>query len=627
MEAEVAVGMTRLAIIDPTSGWQPLWNEDRSVAVVANGEIYNHIELRRVLEQRGHRLDSRSDCAVVPHLYEDHGVDFVHQLRGMFAIAVLDLRKRQLILVRDRMGEKPILLAEHDGRIAFASELSALVAAGLVPAEPDHEAIRLYYHWGFVPEPLSPLIRSRKLPAGSMLTIDLKSGIHHEQRWWNLEDAPPIVGDPTVRIAETLREISEITMRSDRPISVALSSGIDSSALAVMAQRHSSQPIQAISIGYPGSSFQDESHMAAEFAASLGLPFSRVDVRCEEVVAGFPELCIRRDEPIADIAGSAILALAKASRAAGAPVMLSGLGGDELFWGYRWHRECVAATLLAHRTRHRGLLTLGNYLRVKRPPVSIVGSINWMIDVGGLLSGVQRWSRDRAAPADQLVFWDEIREYVAAQRLLPSIAGGLLLEATADPAALFRGRDPLDRPDIALTGLICDTYLRSNGLAQTDRLFMSAGVEPRVPLVDYKLAETVVGLRKAHPDHEYGEKAWLRSALRGTLPDSILNRRKRGFTPPWRKWTTALYERFGEDLRGGALVSHGVLSERGAEIISKPLDALRRPTPLSFSSLVLEQWLRGMMAIAPADHRMPAGEPNLQALMSFHDRSPANRID
>ena len=214
-----------------------------------------------------------------------------------------------------------------------------------------------------------------------------------------------------------------------------------------------------------------------------------------------------------------------------------------------------------------------------------------------------------------------------AERLLSSIAGGLLLEATADPAALFRSRDPLDRPNIALTSLICDTYLRSNGLAETDRLFMSAGVEPRVPLVDYKLAETVIGLRKAHPDHGYGEKAWLRSALRGTLPDSVLNRRKRGFTPPWRKWTTALYERFGEDLRGGALVSHGVLSERGAEIISNPLDALRRPTPLSFSSLVLEQWLRGMMAIAPADHRMPAGEPNLQALMSFHDRSPIQRID
>jgi asparagine synthase (glutamine-hydrolysing) len=606
-----AIGMTRLAIMDPAGGWQPILNEDESIAVVVNGEIYNSRELRAELESRGHSMRSQSDCEVIPHLYEEFGDECLHRLRGMFAVALVDLRRKLLLLARDRMGEKPLVLAEGGGRIAFCSELRPMVRSALVAPALDPDAILAYFHWGFVPEPMSPLVGSRKLPAGTMLKVHLDTGAREERTWWDLANSAPIDDDPAKTIRAELAEVSNITMRSDRPIAIALSGGIDSSALAVMASRSANQPLHAVSIGYRGLSLQDESGMAESLAESLGIPFTRIVVDTEDAVRRFPEVCSRRDEPIADIAGSSILALAEAARSLGAPVMLSGLGGDELFWGYRWHRECVRATLLAQRTRAQGIRSLGEYIRVRKPPVSITGAINWALDGGGAIAGIRKWIRDRNAPDGQMVFWDEIRDFAVAETVIPRIAGSHLLSARLSPKSPFRGLEPSDRPDIALTCAICATYLRSNGLGQTDRLFMSAGIEPRVPLVDHRLAETVIGLRRAHPDYGMGEKAWLRAALRGLVPDEVLARRKRGFTPPWRAWKAGMFTRFGHEIRSGALVAHGILSPQGAEFVARPFDVFRRPAPMAFQSLVLEQWLRGVLAEAGDFAQIPSEEPSL----------------
>jgi asparagine synthase (glutamine-hydrolysing) len=615
-QREVGIGMRRLAIIDIDRGWQPFRSEDGAIICVANGEIYNYVELRQQLLSRGHRLASGSDCETILHLYEERGADCVHGLRGMFAFAIIDNRAGKLVLARDRMGEKPLLLVRGDDWLAFSSEMLGLVGGGVVQPDLEPDAVRLYFHWGFVPEPLTPIRSVVKLPAGCRMVVDLATGSVSEDRYWRLSEAPVITDEPVARIRAELEEVSRITTRSDRPISVGLSSGVDSSAVASMAVRFASQPVSAISIGYEGTAFQDESLEAAQYARELGIAHHRVVLETEDVVRDFPRMCLHRDEPIADVAGSSIYSLAGASDSLGMPVLLTGLGGDELFWGYRWHRKCVEESFRAARTR-AGIGSFADYLRVTAPPISAVGTLNWLQDLGGIIRGLRDRARDRQAPSDQLVFWDAVREYRDAARSMRTVGGPLLLGATANPAAIFTGDALWDDVPVALTELICNTYLMSNGLVQTDRLSMARSVEARVPLVDYKLAEVAIGIRKNIVDHALPEKALLRAALRGIVPDHVMNRRKRGFTPPWRRWTRALVARHGDQLRSGSLVQLGALSRAGAARLAAGIDLLGRPVPMALSALVLEMWLTEIRAYPGRFRADLSSEPDL----------PERRID
>jgi asparagine synthase (glutamine-hydrolysing) len=610
VEPDVAIGMTRLSIIDTSGGWQPIYNEDRSVVLVANGEVYNFVELRRDLESRGHRFRSGSDCETIVHLYEEHGADCVHHLRGMFAFALIDLRSRRVLIARDRMGEKPLMLADRGDSLVFCSELAGLVGSGAVPFEIDPVAVKMYYYWGFVPEPRSAVCGTRKLPAGTLLDIDLRSGGRTERTYWRLEDAPPIEGDPVSRIRDEIETIGRISMRSDVPIGVGLSSGIDSSAIAVMATRHADKPVTAFSVGFEGKSWQDESGQAEEFARHLGIAFHRVELGVDRVVSEFPLVCMRRDDPVVDLSGSSIFALMRLSRDHDVRVLLSGLGGDELFWGYAWHRRAVVASE-RKRAMLRGDAGLLDYLALEAPPLSVTGLINWCASGAGLVSGLRQWRRDHTSDPRRLVFWDTVREFRLAEGSSSRVFGSRLLECMDSPAAFFTGNQYWDSVPVALTERLCSTYLRSNGLNQTDRLSMACSVEARVPLVDYRLAEVVVGLRRHHDDLKLGHKAWLKSVFRGTVPSFVMDRRKRGFTPPWRTWTHALMHAYGTDMRCGVLVSEGLLQEGAVAQLARGFDPLRRPLPLAMESLVLEQWARGMRSLADGVRRSDDSEPDL----------------
>jgi asparagine synthase (glutamine-hydrolysing) len=225
-DQHVLLAMRRLSIIDLKTGWQPLYNEDRSLALVCNGEIYNFVELRERLESLGHRFTTNSDCETILHLYEEHGRDCVQHLRGMFAFALYDTKRKRLIVARDRMGEKPVYVYETDGRVFFASEMKAMLASGLVPFELDPGAINLYFHYQYVPEPLTPLKGVRKLDAACLLTIDVDPWRVEEHRYWRMEDAPPLEGDPAKLIREQLDTVGEIVIRSDVPVGISLSGGL-----------------------------------------------------------------------------------------------------------------------------------------------------------------------------------------------------------------------------------------------------------------------------------------------------------------------------------------------------------------------------------------------------------------
>jgi asparagine synthase (glutamine-hydrolysing) len=594
----VMLAMRRLSIIDVDGGWQPLYNEDRTLSLVANGEIYNFVELRESLERLGHSFNTNSDCETILHLYEEHGLDFVQHLRGMFALALWDAKRRRLVLARDRMGEKPLYLYQTAGRVFFASEMKALLASGLVPFELDPTAVNLYFHYQYVPEPLTPLKGVRKLDAACLLVVDLNPWRVEEHRYWRMEDAPPLEGDPATLIREQLEIVSKIVIRSDVPVGVALSGGLDSSAIAALAARKYPGTMHAFSIGYPGALENDERQDAHALANELGMPFHDAELSTSDMVSFFPELVYLRDDPIADMAGFGYYSVSKLALEHNVPVVLQGQGGDELFWGYSWVRAAAHASSRKGVLLEKGpLATLPRYLSLKLPRgLSRLNLGEWAHSMGGLRPGWQSWQRDRRSSPAQLVFYDLAPDFLTSAKETSHLYTATFREQLngATAHSLFTFTEPQSNHGVALTRLICDTYLRENGLAQGDRLSMASSIELRVPLLDHLLVETVVGLRKNNDDSDQPPKSWFKAAIKDLLPEWVMQRPKRGFSPPLLEWHNALFANYGKALSDGYLYQNKVLTEESARRLSSgpfPYDAI---APLSFKALVLEYWCRRM---------------------------------
>lgn len=596
-ENNVLLAMRRLSIIDLNGGWQPLYNEDRTLTLVANGEIYNFVELRERLEKSGHQFQTHSDCETILHLYEEHGLDFVQHLRGMFAFALWDTKRKRLVIGRDRMGEKPVYLYQTNGRVFFASEIKALLASGLVPFELDPTAINLYFHYQYVPEPMTPLKGVRKLDAASLLIVDVDPWRVEERRYWRMEDAPPIEGDPATLIREQLEEVSEIVIRSDVPVGIALSGGLDSSAIAALAARKYPGTMRAFSIGYPGGLANDERADARALADQLGMPFHDAEITTSEMVAFFPELTYLRDDPIADIAGFGYYSVMKLAREQNVPVVLQGQGGDELFWGYGWVQAAAHASARKLQRASKPVGALPQYVDFNLPNGLSRGKIaEWAHGLGGLRDSWENLRRDRAASPDQMVFYDLVSDFRTSATETRKLFSPRFREQINGNTAtgLFTFDRPWPNIDVTLTRLICDTYLRENGVTQGDRLGMASSIELRLPLLDHRLVETVIGLRKEHSDVDQAPKAWFKAALKDVLPDEVINRRKRGFSPPVMEWHRALFAAHGASLADGYLRAHEVLTAESAQVLALGPFPSDSTTPLSFKALVLEQWCRRM---------------------------------
>lgn len=596
-DTNVLLAMRRLSIIDLTGGWQPLYNEDRTLALIANGEIYNFIELRARLEELGHRFNTNSDCETILHLYEEHGLDCVQHLRGMFAFALWDTTRKRLLVTRDRMGEKPVYLYQTGEHLIFASEMKALLASGFVPFELDPTAVNLYFHYQYVPEPLTPLKGVRKLDAATFLTVDLEQWNIAEHRYWRMEDAPPIESDPAQLIREQLETVSEIVIRSDVPVGIALSGGLDSSAIAALAASKYPGTMQAFSVGYPGQLENDERAAARALADQLEMPFHDVELATSEMVSFFPELIYWRDDPIADIAGFGYYRVMQLAREHNVPVVLQGQGGDELFWGYGWVQAAAIASARKQQLETKPVGALSQYVDLKLPAgLSRLHLGEWAHEIGGLRNSWNNLRRDQTASPDQMVFYDLISDFRASMHDVRQLYSQSFKEQINgnSPTRLFTFARPWPNIDVTLTRLICDTYLRENGVTQGDRLGMASSIEMRLPLLDHRLVETVIGLRKAHTDVNQPAKAWLKAALKDLLPEHVINRPKRGFSPPVLEWHRALFAEHGASLRDGYLVKYDVLTAESAQTLSRGAFPSTAITPLSYKALVLEQWCRQM---------------------------------
>lgn len=597
-DIRIALAMRRLSIIDLTSGWQPLYNEDRSLVLIANGEIYNFVELRVQLKARGHCFSTGSDCETILHLYEENGTDCVHQLRGMFAFALWDSRRQCLVLARDRMGEKPLYLYEQDGQLIFASELKALLRSKLVPFELDPVSVNLYLHYQYVPEPKTPIKGLRKLPAAHILTVDVDTWQIKETCYWRMEDAPPISGDPAELIRAELETISELVIRSDVPVGVALSGGLDSSAIAALAHQKYPGTMHAFSVGYSGVPATDERAEAKALADYYRMPYHEADLDITDMVAFFPELVYCRDDPIADISGYGYYALSKLAREHNVPVLLQGQGGDELFWGYPWVRQAVRESLQKSDPGPKDRMALIDYLAPEFPvDWSRKGLWNWGRSLAGLRTGWLRYVRQKLSSPERMIFYDLTPDFQAACNGMNDIYTRTFVESLNGGTAfdLFTLVRPWPKVDILMTRLICQTYLLENGITQGDRLSMASSIELRLPLVDHRLVETVIGLRKFQTDYHLEPKAWFKAALKGILPDWVMTRPKRGFTPPVRAWHRALFAQYGSMLGEGYLVQAGILRHKSARALASGPFPLGAVAPLSFKALVLEMWCRQMV--------------------------------
>jgi asparagine synthase (glutamine-hydrolysing) len=536
--ARMAIAMRRLAINDLPGGRQPLHSEDGQVTLVCNGEIYNHRTLRAELEAEGHRFATYSDVETLIHAYEGDADGFLARAKGMYAFALWDARAERLVLGRDRLGEKPLYLWRDLGprgqpRLWFASEIRTILL--VIPPERrriDPVAVSEFLTFQYVLDPRTPIEGLRKLPAAHRLDLTAATVATAEPRsYWSLRDVPAAtVTDPAALVVERFEEACLRMGSADVPVGVALSGGIDSSLVAAVTAKRYPGSIHCFSVGYEGRPATDERAIAERFARAKGLPFTEVEIAPDEIVDRFPDLVGAMDTPIADIAAHGYWAVSRAARAAGVPVLLSGLGGDEVFWGYDWVREAV-----------------------RRPPgVPAAPRTLW-----NRLFGVKEGKAAPGLPDSIFAGHPDLTRFEAlSRRLVNGVPQGHWLTATRTAAA--------GRRDVAVCDALNATWLIGNCLDLADRLSMAWSIEMRVPFLDIDLVEGVTAMRQAGlGDVAWPHKGLLLKALGHLLPDEISNRPKQGFTPPVQDWMAALDARWGRStVEDSAADRHGALDGR-----------------------------------------------------------------
>jgi asparagine synthase (glutamine-hydrolysing) len=576
------LGSRRLAILDPEHGAQPMFNEAKSVVVVYNGEIYNYSELRLALLSKGHTLETNCDTELLPHLYEDEGIDFVRRLNGIFAFALWDRRLGKLFLVRDPLGVKPLLFATNGTRLAFGSEAKAVLASGLIGAELDEVSLHLTMNVRYIPGDRTLFAGIRRIPPGGVVEVDengIRSSRYGEISWEPQERG---AGDWVDSIRACLEDAVNRQLLSDVPVGVSLSGGIDSSGLVAMIRKRHSGPLKTFTLGFDEPWDENDD---ARFIAE------RYDTDHHEIVLHEPamnylkEAIYFTEEPKVNC-----LQLYLLHRFIGehVKVALSGLGGDELFAGYDFY----------------------GYLRRARLPRAIVPAGVMKSVVGPTLDALARAGARLGRPSLDLYIreleWlaslhDGTRHYLLLRNgwdFNPELMRRVYAPAFRERLAArirdsFEPHFPLGRPvEIAALRAEFHTKLVNDLLHNEDTMSMAHSVESRVPLLDLELVRLAAGI----PDDlrfDAGLKGLLKTALEGILPEQTLRKKKWGFT-------VDPVEQYKKDLRGMAqeyltperLRRGGVFNPRFVETLlnSRPRRRLRWHYFMLWQMIGLEHW-------------------------------------
>ena len=585
VEDGIGLGMTRLAIIDLAGGHQPMANEDGSLWIVFNGEIYNHRELRPGLERAGHRFRTRSDTEVILHLYEEAGARCVEQLRGMFAFAIWDGRLRRLFLARDRIGKKPLYFWQHAGLFLFASEIKALLVHPAVSREVDWEAFHHYLAFGYTPADRSIFAGIAKLPPAH--TATLLDGTLKLERYWTL---PQVAHEPRLsaaeaadRIRHALREAVRLRLESDVPLGVFLSGGIDSSAVVASMREVTGQRIATFSIGFGRAvpSFDE-------------LPYARMVARrfetdhheeiLEPKVADLLHTIVRHfDEPFADSSAIPTFVVAQAT-AHHVKVVLSGIGGDETFAGY---------------PRYLGVRLSERYAKLPRWFRSAGGSVashllresdrsrNWGDWARRFIAGAEQPLPDRYIGWTRFFSEAELGDLVtpAVRRLWQADIEGTHRRAFADHAY----DDPVDgafRIDLS-------TYLPDDLLVMADRMSMAHSLELRAPFCDHRVVEESLRIPPSTKIPGFRLKGLLKAAFADVLPPPVLSHRKQGFMIPLGRWLrTELHDVMEELLAPDRVRARGLFRPDAVETLKREhLAETRSHSDRLWTLMMLELWM------------------------------------
>jgi asparagine synthase (glutamine-hydrolysing) len=596
----VVLGHRRLVVIDLEGGGQPMADPALGLAVTYNGEIYNYLDLNRRLQGLGFEARTRSDTETLLHAYAAWGEACLEPLNGMFAFVLHDARRRRLFAARDRMGKKPLYFA-HDQRrgwFAFASESKALLQHPDVPRAMDREAAARYLLFEHVPAPQTIYQGVRKLEAGHALSFDLEHGALRVWRYWDHEDAATAAREPRLatveswceRIRATLGDAVERRLVSDVPLGVFLSGGIDSAAVAaLMVERVGRERVKTFTIGFSDPRF-DESARAREVARRLGTEHHEEILDPADVAGCLPHVSEMLDEPFADASILPTYLLARFARRH-VTVALGGDGGDEAFAGYATFDALPA--LAFYDRRVPSWLDRG----VVRPLAAALpaghGYLSPDFKARQFLRGT------KAAPDERL--WRWLGALVPEQLpglLTPEALAGLDLARLYDPARAFHARVAARDPVARDCYLYAKTYLAEGVLTKVDRATMACSLEARSPFLDVHLVE----LTHALPSRwkvRGGEKKWiLRRALRGLLPDPVLARGKRGFSPPLGAWFRGrLRELLCDTLSERAVRDGGFLRpEAVARLLREHLAGRVDHRKPLFALFMLERWRRRWLA-------------------------------
>lgn len=526
-DGPVGLAHRRLSIIDLSNGGhQPMWNDDHSIVIVYNGECYNYLELRRELEGRGVRFRTGSDTEVLLRLYEQEGESFLEKISGMFAFAIWDKRRQSLLLARDRIGIKPLYVAQYGDRLTFASEMKSLLADPALPRDLDRVALSNYFYLLSIPDPQSILRDVRKLEPGHLMVVSRK-GVQ-SRAYWTL----PVEIDEGMTLEQARNGFTEhfasavsSHMVADVPVGAFLSGGVDSSTIVSFAAKKSPYPIETFSVTFPGLDEYDEGIHAREVAQHCGTRHHEFALS-PDLIDALPRVVWHSDEPFAVSSAFALYYISKLARNH-VKVALSGDGSDELFGGYVW--------------RHL------DFPQFRKTPFS--GLVRWVSGLPGLPPAMARKLR-------HLHSRDERYISSFATFLTPELAP-LLHKDLREEVALNWQNNPVQR---ALTEAPTDeqlaqklyadirTTLVSEMLTKADRMTMAHGLEARVPFLDHKLVEWAFTVPGRHKLAEREGKLLIKQAMEAHLPRDILYRRKQGFNVPMPLWMRGGMREYVQDV-------------------------------------------------------------------------------
>lgn len=542
LDDNVALGIRRLAVIDLVTGEQPFFNPNGTAVVVMNGEIYNFRELRRDLEKRGHRFISNSDTEVLPHLYDEYGIDMVDKLNGMFAFALWDSRRRKFFIVRDRFGEKPLYYGVFGGKLIFGSELAAVLSHPDVETRLSFHALSQYLAFDYIPAPFSIYEGIFKLPAAHSLTLE--NGEIKIEKYWDLSyeknTTVPTLEDAAEELRELIADSTRMRLVSDVPLGVLLSGGVDSSCVAAFAQQHSAKPVKTFCIGFEEASF-DESSQARMIANHLGTEHHEECLTPDRAADMLPQIAGWLGEPMADASILPTFLLSQFARSQ-VTVALGGDGADEIFAGY--------PSYFAHKLAEK-YEKIPDFLRrnivenfVNRLPNS---KKNMSFDF--LAKRFFKSLKDQDPVARHLSFFGSFMNAELGDLLTDASESKNGTDIYADARRWVESckfdTDIVSNNVVeSMQFLDMKFYLAEDVLTKVDRASMAVSLEVRSPFLDHRLVEFAAGLPRDFKLNcktaAFGlgktGKFILKKAMAPLLPDSITSRRKNGFVIPVASW-------------------------------------------------------------------------------------------